>query len=79
MSVPKPYLFGFEPILKFLLIYARTLIFWNGTSIPGSCLSKVAKHEKICFDNQNVFVQFIFDIFGFLAPENKLLLMNILF
>lgn len=33
----------------------------------ASC--KVTKHEKICLDNQHVFIRFTFDISGFLAPE----------
>lgn len=32
-------------------------------------LSKVAKHEKACLENQHVFTLFAFDTFGFLAPE----------
>jgi len=32
-------------------------------------LSKVAKHEKACTDNQHVFISFVFDIFGFLSPD----------
>ncbi|GKA77107.1 putative reverse transcriptase domain-containing protein [Tanacetum coccineum] len=31
--------------------------------------SKVAKHEKVCLENQHVFIPFAFDTFGFLAPE----------
>lgn len=31
--------------------------------------SKVVKHEKACFDNQNAFVPFSLDTFDFLAPE----------
>ena len=31
--------------------------------------SKVAKHEKTCSDNQHAFIPFVFDTFGFLAPE----------
>lgn len=31
--------------------------------------SKVAKHEKVCFNNQRAFIPFYFDTFGFLAPE----------
>jgi len=31
--------------------------------------SKVAKHEKACSDNQHAFISFVFDTFGFLAPE----------
>ena len=29
----------------------------------------MAKHEKVCNDNQHAFIQFSFDTFGFLAPE----------
>jgi len=29
----------------------------------------MAKHEKVCFDNQHAFIPFAFDIFGFLAPK----------
>lgn len=29
----------------------------------------MAKHEKVCSDNQQVFIPFAFDTFGFLAPE----------
>lgn len=32
-------------------------------------LIKVVKHEKTCFYNKHVFISFIFDIFGLLAPE----------
>ncbi|PNY11632.1 auxilin-like protein [Trifolium pratense] len=31
--------------------------------------SKVAKHERACFENQHVFIPFAFDTFGFLALE----------
>ncbi|GJX35898.1 hypothetical protein Tco_0247455 [Tanacetum coccineum] len=33
----------------------------------ASC--KVTKHEKTCIENQHVFIPFVFDTFGFLAPE----------
>ncbi|GKD29043.1 hypothetical protein Tco_1239821 [Tanacetum coccineum] len=33
----------------------------------ASC--KVTKHEKACIENQHVFIPFVFDTFGFLAPE----------
>jgi hypothetical protein len=26
-------------------------------------------HEKVCYENQHAFIQFLFDIFAFLAPE----------
>ena len=29
----------------------------------------MAKHEKACSDNQHAFIPFVFDTFGFLAPE----------
>jgi len=31
--------------------------------------SKVVKHEKACSYNQHVFIPFVFDTSGFLAPE----------
>jgi len=31
--------------------------------------SKVAKYEKACSNNQHAFIPFVFDTFGFLAPE----------
>ncbi|AES68805.1 transmembrane protein, putative [Medicago truncatula] len=31
--------------------------------------SKVSKHEKACSNHQYVFILFVFDTFGFLAPE----------
>lgn len=31
--------------------------------------SKTTKHEKACSDNQDVFIPFTFDTFGFLAPD----------
>jgi hypothetical protein len=38
------------------------------TSIKG-ILNKMAKNEKMCSDNQLVFILFAIDIFDFLAPE----------
>jgi hypothetical protein len=29
----------------------------------------MTKYEKTCSDNQHVFIPFVFDTFGFLAPE----------
>jgi hypothetical protein len=29
----------------------------------------VPKHEKTCSDNQHVFIPFVFDTFGLLAPD----------
>jgi hypothetical protein len=29
----------------------------------------VAKYEKVCFDNQHVSIPFVFNTFGFLAPN----------
>jgi hypothetical protein len=43
--------------------------FTVGQSALKAALSKVAKHEKACSDNQHVFIPFAFDTFGFLAPE----------
>ncbi|GJS21222.1 retrotransposon protein, putative, ty1-copia subclass [Tanacetum coccineum] len=47
---------------------------WDNGFVAGQAalkaeLSKVAKHEKACLENQHVFIPFAFDTFGFLAPE----------
>jgi hypothetical protein len=31
--------------------------------------SKIAKHDKTCFDNKHVFIPFPFNNFDFLTPE----------
>jgi hypothetical protein len=36
--------------------------------------SKMTKHEKASFDNQQVYISFAFNIFSFLAPETVNLL-----
>jgi hypothetical protein len=36
----------------------------------------VAKHDKMYFDNQHVFILFAFDTFGFLAPDVVDILQN---
>ena len=43
--------------------------FTVGQATLKAASSKVAKHEKACFDNQHVFIPFAFVTFGFLAPE----------
>jgi len=43
--------------------------FTVGQAILKVTSSKVAKHEKVCSDNQDAFISFAFDTFGFLAPE----------
>lgn len=40
-------------------------------------LSKVAKHEKSCFDNQHAFISLAFDTFDFLEPEALNLLQKV--
>jgi len=42
--------------------------FMVGQTTLKVALSKVGKHEKTCSDNQHVFISFVFDIFGFIAP-----------
>jgi hypothetical protein len=39
--------------------------------------SKMAKYEKVCSDNQHVFISFAFDTFDFLTPEAVNLLKRI--
>jgi len=43
--------------------------FTVGQAALKAASSKVAKHEKVCSDNQHAFIPFAFDTFGFLAPE----------
>jgi len=43
--------------------------FMVGQTTLKVALSKVGKHEKTCSDNQHVFISFVFDIFGVIAPE----------
>jgi len=43
---------------------------YGGLTILKAALSKMIKHEKTCFDNKHVFIPFVFDIFGFIAPDN---------
>ena len=43
--------------------------FTIGQAAIKAASSKVAKHGKACSDNQHVFIPFVFDTFGFLAPE----------
>jgi hypothetical protein len=34
-----------------------------------SASSKMVKYDKVCTDNQHIFILFAFNIFGFLAPK----------
>ena len=43
--------------------------FTVGQAALKAAPSKVAKHEKACYDNQHAFIPFAFDTFSFLAPE----------
>jgi len=43
--------------------------FTIGQTTLKNASSKVAKYEKMCSDNQHVFILFAFDTSGFLAPE----------
>ncbi|GJY31473.1 hypothetical protein Tco_0414968 [Tanacetum coccineum] len=43
--------------------------FTVGQDALKATLCKVTKHEKVCIENQHVFIPFAFDTFGFLAPE----------
>jgi hypothetical protein len=38
-------------------------------TILKAASSKMAKYEKVCFDNQHISIPFAFDTFGFLASE----------
>ncbi|KAJ0493727.1 hypothetical protein HanIR_Chr12g0589391 [Helianthus annuus] len=50
------------------LVGLRDNKFVVGPPIEGE-LGKVAKHEKVCAENQHVFIPFAFDTFGSLASE----------
>nr|GEV82221.1 putative reverse transcriptase domain-containing protein [Tanacetum cinerariifolium] len=43
--------------------------FTAGQAYLKAASGKVTKHEKVCIENQHVFIPFAFDTFGFLAPE----------
>jgi len=47
----------------------RCRAFTVGQATLKAALSKVTKHEKVCFDNQHAFIPFAFNTFGFLARE----------
>ncbi|GKE23499.1 RNA-directed DNA polymerase, eukaryota, nucleotide-binding alpha-beta plait domain protein [Tanacetum coccineum] len=42
---------------------------WIGQAALKAVSCKVTKHEKLCIENQDVFIPFTFDTFGFLANE----------
>jgi hypothetical protein len=43
--------------------------FYYGTNNPQAASSKVAKHRKVCSDNQHGFISFAFDTFDFIIPK----------
>nr|GEY27902.1 putative reverse transcriptase domain-containing protein [Tanacetum cinerariifolium] len=43
--------------------------FTAGQAALKAASCKVTKHKKACIENQNVFIPFAFDTFGFLTPE----------
>jgi hypothetical protein len=51
------------------LVGLRVADFTVGRTSLKVASSKMAKHEKLCADNQHVFKLFAFDNFGFLALE----------
>ncbi|KAK2380247.1 hypothetical protein QL285_067961 [Trifolium repens] len=40
-----------------------------GQAALRAASSKVAKHQRVCSNNQHAFIPFAFDTFGFLAPD----------
>jgi hypothetical protein len=44
-----------------------------GRTTLKAASGKMVKHEKVCYDNQHVFIPFVFDTFGFLGgrPSKK--------
>nr|GEX39437.1 auxilin-like protein [Tanacetum cinerariifolium] len=51
--------------------------FTAGQAALKAASCKVTKHEKTCIENQNVFIPFAFDTFGFLASEAVELLIRL--
>jgi hypothetical protein len=45
----------------------RDFMVWRTTLKAAS--SKMVKHKNLCFDNQHIFILFIFYTFDFLAPD----------
>jgi hypothetical protein len=43
--------------------------FTVGQTALKAASSKMVKHKKACSDNQYIFILFVFDTFGFIAPE----------
>lgn len=51
--------------------------FIRGQTTLKVASGKVVKHKNMCSDNQHTFIPFVFDIFGFLAPETVNLLQRV--
>nr|GEZ29229.1 auxilin-like protein [Tanacetum cinerariifolium] len=51
--------------------------FTAGQTALKAASCKVIKHEKACIKNQHVFIPFVFDTFGFFAPEAVKLLSRV--
>ncbi|GJS74270.1 hypothetical protein Tco_0707111 [Tanacetum coccineum] len=58
------YLTGVSPLVG---LSSRDFTVGQAALKAASC--KVTKHEKLCIENQDVFIPFTFDTFGFLAHE----------
>lgn len=56
------------------LVGLRSRGFTTGHAALKVTACKVAKHTNACIQNQHVLIPFVFDIFGFLAPEAMKLL-----
>ncbi|AES72104.1 hypothetical protein MTR_3g086140 [Medicago truncatula] len=59
-------------VLEFFLIFWGSFgvrPFTVGNTTLKVVSSKLVRHVKTYFDNQYVFILFVFDTFGFLAPE----------
>ena len=51
------------------LVGLRAETFAVGQTSLKAASSKMAKDEKMCFHNQQAFISFAFDTFGFIAPK----------
>jgi hypothetical protein len=59
------------------LVFLRVETFTVGQAALRAVSTKMAKHEKTCFDNQHPFIPSVFDTFDFLIPDVVNLLQRI--
>lgn len=67
MGRKKTHMYGFNKGFPFC--EPEELVFHHDACCLKNVSCKVTNHVKICMKNQHVFVSFVFDIVGFLAPD----------